>query len=382
MESSELVKRISGGNAELLKFQAKQIKPNVSRLHMGDPGMPTPEHICDAAREAMRQGYTHYIIGRGDKDLVATICETMKENYDCSYEPEGIVITHGGMGAIFNICLAFLSPGDEAIVFNPSYPNYPHNIRLVGATPVWVPYAEDFSLDQHAVKKAITKKTKAIFFVNPNNPTGIALTREEVEFLADLAVQYNLLLVSDEAYRSFYYDGKRHVCLGSIPAAKNHTITIHSLSKTYAMTGWRIGYVATTPEIAQPINIIQRTSLTCINTPTQRAAIAALKGPQDFVKEMVREYDRRRGIISAKLSKIKGFDCVLHDSAYYFYGRFDADMTSAEMVDYLLEKKVAVRSGAQFGTRGEGWIRLSYCGQFKEVMEGIERFVEALREFQ
>lgn len=379
MKPSELVLRIS--DKERLKSQGKQIPPDVSPLDKGDPDFPTPEHICDAAREAMRQGYTHYIPGAGDKDLIEAICDSLQEDYGCNYDPSGIIVTNGAAEAIYLTCSGFLSPGDEMIIFTPGYSFYAGAAMMVGAVPVWVSLTSDFRLDQDAVRRAITKKTKAIFYNNPNNPTGMSLT-SEVEFLADLAIEHNLLLVADEVYKKLYYDDKVHFCIGNIPEVKDRTILIDSFSKTYAMTGWRIGYVATTSELAQPMYAVHRTTVSCINWPTQRAVLAALRGPQDCVWKMVREYDRRRKAIIEKMAGVQGLTCVTPDSAFYFFGRFDADMKSADMVDYLFEKKVAVRSGTEFGGGGEGWIRLSYAVPYEKVVEGIDRLAVALKELE
>jgi aspartate aminotransferase len=377
IKPSDLVLRIS--DKERLKSQGKRIDPGVSPLDKGDPDFATPDHICEAAREAMKQGYTHYIPGSGDKELIEAICDSLKEDYDCRFDPSGIIVTNGAAEAIYLACMSFLSPGDEMILFTPGYSLYAGCAMMAGAAPVWVELAEDFTLDRDAVERGITKKTKAICFNNPNNPTGTSFTREEVEFLAELAIEHDLLLISDEVYKKLYYDDGTHFCAGSIPEAKDRTILIDSFSKTYAMTGWRIGYIATTPELFDPMYAVHRTTLSCINWPTQRAALAALRGPQDCIWQMVREYDRRRKSIIKRLAGVEGFTCITPNSAFYFFGRFDADMKSADMVDYLYERKVAVRSGTEFGPRGEGWIRLSYAIPFEKVTEGIGRLAAAFK---
>ena len=199
------------------------------------------------------------------------------------------------------------------------------------------------------LRNAITERCRVLFLVNPNNPTGTSLGRADIEFIAQLAIEHNLLLVADEVYRKIYYDGKQHISLVGIPEIHNRTIFMDSFSKTYAMTGWSIGYIATTPELAKPLNILRLARPGKVNAPAQRAALAALQGPQDCVHEMVSEYDRRRKSALKKLASVKGFTCGVPDSAFYFFGRFDANMTSAEMVDHLYSRKVAVRSGAGSG---------------------------------
>jgi aspartate/methionine/tyrosine aminotransferase len=193
-----------------------------------------------------------------------------------------------------------------------------------------------------------------------------------------VALDHDLLLFADEVYKKLYYEGNSHFSAGSINEIRNRTILIDSFSKSYAMTGWRVGYVATTPQLAQPMYLVHRASVMTINTIAQKAALAALRGPQDCLYEMVAEYDRRRRSILKKLENLAGFDCTTPNSAFYVYGRFDARMKSAEMVEYLYEKKVAVRSGTEFGSSGEGFIRLTYALPYTEAIEGIERMVAAI----
>ncbi len=382
MKPSESVLRIENDNPDRQKSYGREHDPGVIPLDVGDPDFPTPEHICEAAREAMRQGYTHYILGSGDKDLVEAICDNLKEDYGCRYDPKGIQVTAGGAGGIYMACAGFLSPGDEVIIFDPTYANYAHCAIMTGALPVRIPYARDFSLDRDAVRNAITRKTKAIFLCNPNNPTGKSLAREDIEFLAELVIKHDILLVSDEVYRKLYFDGGIHFSVGSISEAQDHFMLIDSLSKTYAMTGWSVGYVATTPELAKPMNMIRKTGIGKVNVPAQRAALAALRGPQDCVQEMVNEYDRRRKAILKKLVEIQGLNCAVPDSTFYFFGKFEADMKSSEMADYLYKRKVAVNSGTQFGNRGEGWIRLAYSVPYDNVIEGINRIAAAFKELK
>jgi aspartate/methionine/tyrosine aminotransferase len=245
---------------------------------------------------------------------------------------------------------------------------------------VRVPYAEDSGLDRDALERAITRRTKAIVFCHPNNPTGKALRREEAEYLVELSARHNLLVVCDEVYRKLYYDGKTHTSLTGFPEVRDRLIFLDSFSKTYAMTGWRIGYAATTPALAKPMNVLRRAGAGSVNTATQRAAIAALRGPQDCVREMVREYDRRRESILKQLEEVPRLRCVRPDSAFYFYGRYDARMSATEMADYLYGKGVAVRAGTEYGPNGEGFIRLAYCIPYADVVEGVGRLAAAFRE--
>lgn len=376
MKPSALVERILQ-NKERLKSQGKVLKPGVISLDKGDPDFSTPKHICEAAYEAMQQGFTHYVSGAGDKELIVAVCDSLHADYGCTFDPNGVIITNGGMEGIYIACAAFISPGDEVIVFTPGY-NYASQLLMVDAKPVWVSLASDNRLDRDALEAAVTSRTRAILFCNPNNPTGTAFDQSEVEFIAKLAQKHDLLLFADEVYRKLYYDGVFHFSAGSIAEIKDRTILIDSFSKTYAMTGWRVGFVATTPELAQPMYLVHRASVMTINSIAQKAALAALRGPQDCLNDMVLEYDRRRRSILKKLEGLDGFDCEVPNSAFYVYGRFKAKMKSAEMVDYLYEKGVAVRSGTEFGGSGEGYIRLTYARPYSEAIEGIDRMVAAI----
>ena len=379
MRYSPVVQQAADAHPDLIKSMKRSPNPRVICLDVGDPDFPTPEHICDAAREAMRQGYTHYVPGAGDKELIGAICDDLNGEYGCVFEPGGVIITAGASGAIYLICRSYLSPGDEVIVFDPSYTNQSYCARLAGAVPVSVPFADGFRLDRDALKNAINSKTRIIFLVNPNNPTGTSLAKEDVEFAARLAVENDLILVSDEVYRKIYHADNTHFCAGSIREAGDHTILVDSFSKTYAMTGWSIGYLATTPELAGPMNIVRMARPGKVNAPAQRAALAALKGPQECVRQMVQEYSRRREAIHQRLSEVEGLSYITPDSAFYFFCHFEADMTSAQMVDYLYEKDVSVRSGTQFGSRGQGWFRLSYCVSYESAVEGIARLSAAIK---
>lgn len=380
MKPSSLAARLT--DADRLLSMGRDFPPGTLRLDRGDPDFPTPTHICDAAREAMAQGFTHYIPGHGDADLIEAICQKLRADFGARYDPEGIVITVGGAEAIYLACAGFLSPGDEAIVFTPGYGFYAGAIQMVGARPVWVPLADDCRIDQDAVRRAITPRTRAIFFSNPGNPTGTAFSREEIHFLAGIAMEHDLLLCPDEVYRKFYYDGNEHVSMLSIPEIRDRTVFIDSFSKSYAMTGWRIGYLAATPELVAPLYAVHRTTVSCVNWPAQRAALAALTGPQDCVDDIVREYDRRRIAVIERLSGASGFSFIYPTSSFYILGRYSADLSSADMVEYLAERGVAVKGGAEFGPACEGRIRLTYATGHEESLRGAERLVDILDDME
>jgi len=380
MQPAQRIRRVLGTNKDKDKLWSREIPPGTIRLDLGDPDFDTPEHIANAAREAMREGYTHYNRSAGDMQLVTAIRDGLEKDYGYPYDPQGVVITGGGAGAIYLVCAAYLSPGDEAIVFNPSFSNQGYCARIAGAEVVSVPFAEGLTLDRDALKAAISKKTKVIFYVNPSNPHGLSMAKGDVEYLAQLALEHDILLVSDECYRKFVYDGKVHQHVLCDPEVKDHVILMDSFSKTYAMTGWSIGYVATTAELAKPIAALRTAGIGKVGVPTQRAALAALQGPQDCVADMAAEYDRRRKSTLEILKDVDGFDFITPDSAFYFFGRYKADMTSSDMIDYLYQRGVAVRSGSEFGTMGEGWLRIAYSVPYENVITGIQRLADALND--
>jgi aspartate/methionine/tyrosine aminotransferase len=374
MDVSSLAARIT--DRDRLLSMGRSFPRGVLRLDRGDPDFPTPAHICDAAREAMAQGYTHYIPGYGDRDLIEAICDTLEKDFSARHDPAGVLVTVGSAEAIFLICAAYLSPGDEAIVFTPGFSLYAGAIQMIGAKVVWVPLTPDFHIDGDALRRAITRRTKAIFFSNPSNPTGMAFDRAEIELLGEIAIAHDLLLCPDEVYRKFCYAGTEHVSVLSLPEVRDRTIYIDSFSKSYAMAGWRIGYLATTPTLAAPMYAIHRTAVSCVNWPTQRAALAALRGPQDCVDAIVSEYDRRRVALIARLKDALGLRIVPPTSAFYMLAKYNADMTSAEMVEYLIARGVAVKGGGEFGPACEGYIRLTYATGYEEALRGADRLAE------
>jgi aspartate aminotransferase len=376
---SGLVQRVT--DPERLKSQSIHAGADYHALNRGDPGFDTPAHICDAARQAMRDGFNHYVPGAGDADLIAAICDGLNREYGAGLTSKGVVITNGAAEAVFLACSSYLSPGDEMLLFDPEYSSYEISARLVQAVPVRVPMTRDFRVDFDRLRASISPRTKAILFSNPNNPTGHSLRREEMEGIAELAEKHDFLIISDEVYRKLYYDGVKHVSATSLPEVRHRTILIDSFSKTYAMPGWRIGYVATTPELAAPMAVVHRSTLSCINWPAQRGALAALTGSQQCVDDMLAEYARRRLVMLDCLKAMKGLSFSLSDSAFYFFPRYDGNMPAREMMDYLLGRKVVVRSGTEFGRGGEHHLRLTYasatCEQIRAGMRAMDDALQA-----
>ena len=353
---------------------------DVCYLHVGDPSFDTPEHIKKAAIEAMAQGYTHYSAFNGEEELRVAICEMLKRDLDSYRSPEEILVTNGATQGIYMSYAAFVNPGDEVLIYAPSYWLYYRNARIVGATPVAVPLSADgFRPSKKELEKRISPKTRMIIFCNPNNPTGTVFTQKEIEEIAEVAIKYDLLIVTDEPYYKFVYDGKKHVCIASLKEVQDRTIMLGTFSKAYAMTGWRVGYLATSRELIKPLIPLHFTQVGTINTIAQRACIAALQGPQDCVEKMRLEYDRRRRLIHELINGIEGFHCHLPEGAYYAFPRFDFKMDSNELTEYLGGHKVVVRSGVTYGPTGEGYLRLSFSPSEEEIREGLRRIAKAVR---
>ncbi|MEM3546846.1 MAG: pyridoxal phosphate-dependent aminotransferase [Candidatus Bathyarchaeia archaeon] len=355
---------------------------DIIHFEIGEPDFDTPEHIKEAAIKALREGFTHYTPSPGIPELREAIADSIEEEFGVEYTPDEVMVTPSGKTAIFYALVSVVGEGDEVIMPTPSFPAYESVVRFLNAKPVFVELEEeeDFRLKPELVESKVTPKTRAIVINSPHNPCGSILTRSDVEGLADLALKHDLMLITDDVYHKLIYDGFRHESVVSIPDVKDRTILINSLSKTYAMTGWRVGYVAANRELINHMTILQNNVVSCVPSFIQKASIAALRGPQDFVKKMVEEYTRRRDIIVDGLNKIKGFVCKKPLGAFYaFVNVKNVGLTDIELAEYLLkEAKVATLHGSAFGYGGEGYLRFSYATSMEKIKEGLKRIKEAV----
>ncbi|MEM3792851.1 MAG: pyridoxal phosphate-dependent aminotransferase [Candidatus Bathyarchaeia archaeon] len=355
---------------------------DIIHFEIGEPDFDTPEHIKEAAIKALREGFTHYTPSPGIPELREAIADSIEEEFGVEYTPDEVMVTPSGKTAIFYALVSVVGEGDEVIMPTPSFPAYESVVRFLNAKPVFVELEEeeDFRLKPELVESKVTPKTRAIVINSPHNPCGSILTRSDVEGLADLALKHDLMLITDDVYHKLIYDGFRHESVVSIPDVKDRTILINSLSKTYAMTGWRVGYVAANRELINHMTILQNNVVSCVPSFIQKASIAALRGPQDFVKKMVEEYTRRRDIIVDGLNKIKEFVCKKPLGAFYaFVNVKNVGLTDIELAEYLLkEAKVATLHGSAFGYGGEGYLRFSYATSMEKIKEGLKRIKEAV----
>jgi len=378
MEHSKLLSRMM--DYESKRQMAPVTGKDVVYLHVGDPSFDTPEHIKKAAAEAMEQGFTHYSSYNGDGELRVAIAEMLRQDFDVKRDPDEILVTNGATQGIYLAYTAFINPGDEVLIYAPSYWLYYRNTHIAGAVPVPVPLTSDeFRPSKKELEKRITPKSRMIIFCNPNNPTGTVFTQREIEEVAEVAIKHDLLIVSDEPYYKFVYDGKKHVCISSLKEVRERAILLGTLSKAYAMTGWRVGYLAGPKKLVTPLIPLHFTQVGTINTIAQRAAIAALRETQDCSEMMCVEYDRRRRLMHELINGIEGFYSHLPEGAYYAFPRFDFKMDANGLTEHLGRHRVVVRSGVTYGPTGEGYLRLSFSPSEEEITEGLRRIAEAVR---
>lgn len=356
-------------------------RDNVIRLNIGEPDFDTPVHIREAAKKALDEGYTHYAPDKGDLELKELIAQDFQSR-GMSYDPETeILVTAGGQSALFVALNSILDEGDEVILLAPFYPAHEVQIMLAGGVPVPVELKEenDFQPDAVEIEKHLTDKTKAIIVLTPNNPTGAVYDRECMEQLANLIIKHDLIAISDECYRRMVYDGSTPVSIASFPGMKERTIITDSFSKTYSMTGWRVGFLASSTVFVSQMLKFHHTINICANAMGQRASIAALKGSQDCVEENLREFDRRRQYVVKTLNDIPGFSLKQPGGAFYAFPSIKGlNISSMELAQRLVkEAGVITVPGIGFGV--EGYLRISYAASLEKIAEGLQRiktFVE------
>ena len=354
---------------------------NCIYLHLGEPDFTTPKHIIEAAQRALDEGHTHYGPDRGIPDLRQLITEKIQKEYGTTYNWEDeILITAGGQAGLHIAVMALANPGDEIILLVPYYPPYLVNAQLAGAKPVLVELKseEGFIPDPLAIEKAITPKTKALIILSPNNPTGSVYSENILERIVEIALKRNIIVISDEVYECFVYDGLQHKSLISFPKAKDHVIQVNSFSKIYAMTGLRVGYMAASSEKVFQFLKDHHTVNISANVPAQMACVTAMKGPQDSVDEMRKAYQKRRDLLVEMLNDIPGIHCSTPKGAFYVFADIrDIGIPSLEFVQYLVQEAgVVLTNGSGFGC--EGFVRVSYAANLKSIEEAMKRMKKAV----
>lgn len=382
---------------EKISQRAKNIKPSstlavnkkaaeliasgekVINLSVGEPDFDTPDFIKQAAIKALNEGFTKYTDSSGIKPLRQAICEKFKRDNGLEYKDEQIVVSCGAKHSLFNVILAICDDGDEIIIPAPYWVSYPEMVKLAGGRCVVCRYNKNFKIDVEHLKSVITNKTKALILNSPSNPTGIVYTKEELEEIAEIACKYKIIVISDEVYEKLVYEGKKHISIASLNEdIKRLTVVVNGVSKTYAMTGWRIGYIAAESVLAKAIANIQSQTTSNPTSFAQKAALEAISADQSFVELMRKEFEKRRNYIIENISPL--IEYCKPDGAFYVLLKI-GQMPSTILAQKLLEEeKLATVPGDDFGA--EGFVRISFATSLENIKETIfrlNRFAERIK---
>jgi aspartate aminotransferase len=382
MKLAQRVTQITPSATMAVKRAADELKRqgmSVIDLGPGEPDFPTPEHIKRAAEEALAQNFTKYTAETGIWELRDAIAQKYNRDYGTHYTADNVLVTSGAKQALYNIAAALFEPGDEVLIPIPYWVSFPEQIKLVGAKPVFIHTAKNFQLSAQLVKEHITPRTRALILNSPNNPAGTVLSRKDLQEIVALAQSHKLFVIYDECYEKFLYEGK-HV--SAVELDTEGVIAVSSASKTYAMTGWRVGWSIAPKELTRAMATIQSHTTSHPTSISQRAALAAITGDQSCVERMLAEYRRRRECVLDELRAMDGLEFVVPQGAFFIFpdvSRFfnEKIQNSVELARYLLEEAhVAVVPGAAFGA--DGHVRISYATSLEQLREGLKRFREGL----
>jgi aspartate/methionine/tyrosine aminotransferase len=353
----------------------------VIHLEIGEPDFDTPSHIVEAAAEALREGFTHYVAAPGLPELREAVGEYLGRTGRPAYAADRIVVTPGAKPIMFYAILALCDEGDEVIYPDPGFPMYESITRFIGAAAVPVPLREEnqFRMDPDEVASLVTERTKLLVLNTPHNPCGSALTRSDVEALARVALEHDLVVLSDEVYFAIRYGGE-HVSIASVDGMADRTILLDGCSKTFAMTGWRLGFAAFPAPLVEPVSRLIINSVSCTAAFTQRAALAALTGPWEPVETMIEEFHKRRDVIVEGLNRIDGVSCLEPGGAFYVFPNVkELGRSSDDVAAFLLrDAGVAGLAGTAFGAQGEGYLRFSYANSVEAIREALDAIADAL----
>ncbi len=358
----------------------------VIHFEIGRPDFDTPEYIKKEAIRRLEAGDVFYTSNFGTMVLRQAVADKLKRENHLDYKATEILITAGLSEAVLTVLTVILDAGDEILVPDPVWMNYVNVPRLLDAVPVAYELKEEteYQMDLEEIRAKVTPKTKAIVIVTPNNPTGGVLTEETLKGLAEIAVQNDLYVISDEVYERLIYDGAKHISIASLPGMKERTFTLNGMSKAYSMTGWRLGYVAATEDLIRELNKFHQHNTVCAVSFGQSAAVVALNNEGNEVEEMVKEYTRRRDYAVAAINAIPGLSCVKpHGAFYIFINCRKLGKTSAWLADYLLENAgIALVPGDVFGSGGEGYLRMSFANSYENIVEGCRLLREAVEKLR
>ena len=386
MKLAERMTRLGTETAFTVLARAKELEAqgrDIVHLEIGEPDFDTPENIIRAGADALHQGATHYTPAAGIPALRETIATYISRTRGIKVGPENVVVVPGGKPIIFFTILALIEPGDEVIMPNPGFPIYESMVEYVGARPVFVKLNEenDFGFDLDAFKDAISNRTRMVILNSPSNPTGGVLSKDQLESIAEmLRDRSDIMILSDEIYSRMLYEGE-HRSIASEPDMLERTIILDGYSKTYAMTGWRLGYGIMEPDLAEAVTQLQINSTSCVNAATQFAGIEALKGPQGAVDDMVAAFKRRRDVIVEGLNQLPGVSCRRPKGAFYVFPNItETGYSEKDLADrFLNEHGVACLPGTAFGEFGKGYLRFSYATSVENIELALGRMAEALQ---
>jgi aspartate aminotransferase len=384
MNFAQRMSRLGTETAFEVLARARQIEATgkkVVHLEIGEPDFDTPRFIRKAAAEALEEGFTHYGPSAGLPEFRAVIADIWKKERGIPCDADNVVVTPGAKPIMFFVMLALLEEGDEVLYPNPGFPIYESVANFIGARPVPLALSEKrgFDLDLEELERKVTSRTRLLVINSPHNPTGAVLKPETVEGIAAIARKHKFLILADEIYARIQYAG-RHLSIASLPGMAERTIVLDGFSKTYAMTGWRLGFGIMEKKLAVHVARLMTNSNSCTATFTQKAGQAALTGPQDEVRAMVEEFRQRRDLVVEGLNALPGISCFMPQGAFYVFPNITGTgIKSGELAKQLLEQAgVACLSGTAFGAHGEGFLRLSYANSIPNLQYGLQAIGEYL----
>ncbi len=393
IELSKRIQRVKPSPTLAVSAKAKQMKAagkDVISFSAGEPDFSTPESICNAAIKAIEDRKTRYTPASGIPELRTAVVEKLKRENELEYQASDIVISVGAKHSLYNIIQSLINDGDEVIIAQPYWVSYPAMIQLAGGVPKIIDtIASGYKVTPEQLVTAVTGQTKAFIFNNPSNPTGVVYSQQEIEALAKVCIENNIIVISDEIYEHLIYDGLNHYSIAQCPEMQERTIVVNGVSKSYAMTGWRIGYMAGPTNIAAAVGKLQSQSTSNPTSIAQYGALEALTGDQAFIKEWRDEFSRRRDILCERLSALDSVKCIKPQGAFYMFVDMSALLTRAyqgetikttlRLAELLLEKiLIAVVPGEAFGA--PGFIRFSYAVSADVINTGIDRLAGFIKE--
>jgi len=355
---------------------------NIINLGIGEPDFITPPNIIKVAMKAMHSGATHYTSNVGNRELREAVSEKVSKENGLVVDPANeIIITTGAMGGLFLSLQTIINPGDEVIIPVPSWPNYINHVVMAGGVPIFLntDFQSSFIIDPDRLKELITRRTKAVLISTPTNPTGAVISKNSLEELASIVREHDLLVISDEVYEYFIWDGAEHTSIGALPEMKQRTITINSLSKAYAMTGWRVGYTTAPSIITEAMVKLQENVYACVNSIAQAAAFEALTGTKEYLRQMIDEYGKRRDFMLQALSSVYGLKVFRPKGAFYIVADIGALGIPSDdfAMKFLMQEKVCLVPGMAFGDCGTEYVRISYANN----MDALEVATNRLKAF-